>query len=172
MKPCLLGVLALIASWGVLLSPHAAFADPPKEAELLKRIDQLEKRVAELEKVIKELRPSAKEPATETEKKLVGNWLIVDADKKTAADKSIELWTDMKMNADGTCALVTADGRAQDAKYRVTVTQIAIRGPSPTAPQFEVLLSEVRIASVTETELVLEYKNRDGWWKMHYTRKK
>jgi hypothetical protein len=50
MKPCLLAVLSLVTSWVVLLSPPAAFADPDKEAELLKRIEQLEKRVAELEK--------------------------------------------------------------------------------------------------------------------------
>jgi hypothetical protein len=94
MKPHFLAVPALLASWVIVLSPPAAFTDPPsKEAELLKRIEQLEKRVvelekqlekrvAELEKAIKDRCPSDKEPATDTEKNLVGNWTITDADRK------------------------------------------------------------------------------------------
>jgi hypothetical protein len=106
--------------------------------------------------------------------------VIVDADKKTAADKKIRnstfglgVWTDMKMNADGTCAVVwSADGRAHHAKYQVTVTQITIRGPNPNQPEGEIYWWEGRIASVTETELELEYDSGNRWVKIHYTRMK
>jgi hypothetical protein len=179
MKPRLVAFLALVASCGILSSPHVAFADAEKEADLLKRIDQLEKRVTELEKVVKEGRPSGKESATETEKKLVGNWVIVDADKKTAADKKLGdstfglgVWTDMKMNADGTCAVVKDDGMAHHGKYQMTVTQIALRGPNPNQSEREILWWEGRVTSVTEKELVLEYKSGDEWVKLHYTRMK
>ena len=171
MRPRLLAVLSLVASWVILLSPPAAFADPAKEAELLKRIEQLEKRVAELEEAIKALRPSGKEPATETEKKLIGHWTIADNDKKTAADKKIFRWADLNFKADGTCALLSNDREVfplvRDAKYQVTVIGKVTR--------IEVLPLGWggRIASVTETELVLEYfGGGDAWEKVHYTRQK
>ena len=170
MKPRLAPVLALAATW-VVLSP-AAFADPPKEAELLKRIEQLEKRVTELEKAINQPRPPGKEPATETEKKLVGNWVIVDADKKTAADKKLVPWTDLKFTADGTCALAYGEGMVvRDAKYQVTqvatVTQIDIDWKAGGAG----IRWGGRIASVTDTELVLEFATSpDTWVKVRYTR--
>ena len=172
MKPCLLAVLALVAFWVVLLSPPAALADPDKGAELLKRIEQLEKRVAELEKLVKE-RPPGKEPATDTEKKLVGNWTITDADKKTAADKKTFRWTDLNMKADGTCAMVGSDpsvfGSITGAKYKVTVigrvTQVEISWGN--------FGWGCRIASVTESELVLEYGLKENTWeKVRYTRVK
>jgi hypothetical protein len=171
MKPCLLAVLALVASWVVLLSPPTAVAEADKEAELLKRIEQLEKRVAELEKKLPKERPPGKEPTTDTEKKLVGNWTITDADKKTAADKKIFRVTDLNMKADGTCALLGSDPSilrpVNAAKYEVTVigsvTQITI----------EPLGWAVRIASVTEKELVLEYPLKENTWeKVRYTRVK
>jgi hypothetical protein len=171
MKPRLAAVLALAATW-VVLSP-AAFADPPKEAELLKRIEQLEKRVAELEKVINQPRPPGKGPATETEKKLVGNWVIVDADKKTAADKNLTTWTDLKFKADGTCALVSSRGMVvREAKYQVTqigtVTEIAMEWGTGAKAQFGV---GCRIASVTDKELVLEFASSpETWVKVRYTR--
>jgi hypothetical protein len=169
MKPRLLAILALVVTGVALLSPPAAFAEADKEAELLKRIEQLEKRVAELEKA----RPPGKEPATETEKKLVGNWTITDADKKAAADKKMFRWTDLIMKADGTCALVGSDpsifGSITDANYKVTVTG--------SVTQVEISWGNFgwgcRIASVTETELVLEYGVKsDTWVKVRYTRKK
>jgi hypothetical protein len=175
MKLRLLVVLALVASCVILSSPPAAFADPDKEAELLKRIEQLEKRVEELEKIVKE-RPPGKEPARDTEKKLVGNWTITDADKKTAADKKMFRWTDLNMKADGTCALVGSDpgvfGSITGAKYKVTVigsvTQVEISwGNQPK------LTWGGRIASVTEKELVLEYGLKENTWvKVRYTRVK
>jgi hypothetical protein len=172
MKPRLLAVLALVGSWVVLLSPPAAFADPDKEAELLKRIEQLEKRVEELEKIVKE-RPPGKEPATDTEKKLVGNWTITDADKKAAAEKKSFRWTDLNMKADGTCALVGNDasifGSVTDGKYKVTVIGSVTR----LEISWGYFGSGVRIASVTETELVLEYGLKDNMWvKVRYTRVK
>jgi hypothetical protein len=169
MKPRLTAVLALAAAW-VVLSP-AAFADPPKEAELLKRIEQLEKRVTELEKLIDQPRRAGKEPATETEKKLVGNWVIVDADKKTAADK--KLWTDLKFTADGSCALVSGGGEViRGAKYQVTqigsVTEIAMEWGAGGGGKFGV---GCRIASVTDKELALEFATRpDTWVKVRYAR--
>ena len=172
MKPRLAPVLALAATW-VVLSPHAAFADPPKEAELLKRIEQLEKRVAELEKAINQPRPPGKEQATETEKKLVGNWVIVDADKKTAADKNLTTWTDLKFKADGTCALVSSRGMVvREAKYQVTqigtVTEIAMEWGTGAKAQFGV---GCRIASVTDKELVLEFASSpETWVKVRYAR--
>jgi hypothetical protein len=172
MKPRLAAVLALAATW-VVLSP-AAFADPPKEAELLKRIEQLEKRVTELEKVVNQPRPPGKEQATETEKKPVGNWVIVDADKKTAADKKLVPWTDLKFTADGTCALVQSGGGmvVRGAKYQVTqigsVTEIAMEWGAGGGAK---LGWGCRIASVTDKELVLEYATSpDTWVKVRYTR--
>jgi hypothetical protein len=173
MKPRLMAVLALVPSWAILSSPHAAIADPPKEAELLKRIEQLEKRVTELEKAIKEGRPSGKEPATETEKKLVGSWVITDDDMKAAADKKIIPLTDLKMKADGTCGLVVQDHIYANAKYHVTaigrVTEIDI---SVGLGDGASIGWNPRIASLTETELVLQYKSDGGWVKVRYTRKK
>ncbi len=193
MKPRLLTVLTLAASWAILLSPHAAFADPPKEAELLKRIEQLEKRVADLEKAIKE-RPSVKEPATATEKNLIGNWTITDDAKKTAIAKKLPLvpakgrefvvWTDLNMKADGICALVMRGELYTHAEYRVTVigsvTSINIQwapsftgGGNPKGPHPIGGYSwDVRIASVSEKELVLQLKSGAEWVELQYTRAK
>jgi hypothetical protein len=174
MKPRLLAVLALVASWVILLSPPAALADPAKEAELLKRIEQLEKRVTELEKAIKK-RPSVNAPATETEKKLVGSWVITDDDKKTAADKKISPLTDLKMIADRTCAVVFHDGMVvANAKYQVTeIGSVTLIDISWGLGQGAQAGWGCRIASATETELVLEYGTEaKKWVKVRYTRKK
>ena len=166
MNPRLTAALALVASGLVLLSPHAALADSAKEAELLKRIEQLEKRVAELEKAINRPRPPGKEPATETEKKLVGNWVIVPANKKLLP------YTDLKFKADGTCALAYGEGMVvRDAKYQVTqvatVTQIDIDWKAGGAG----IRWGGRIASVTDKELALEFATSpDTWVKVRYTR--
>jgi hypothetical protein len=190
MKPRLLAVLTLAASWAILLSPQAAFADPPKEAELLKRIEQLEKRVADLEKAIKE-RPSVKEPATATEKNLIGNWTITADSKKTAIAKKVkDRWTDLKLKADGTCALVWGGEVYDRASYKVTVvgsvtsihvewTPLVFGAPKnqPKAP-IQGYQWDVRIASVSDKELVLwkvsqpEKGEKAEWVKLHYTRVK
>ena len=167
MKPRLLAVLTLAASWAILLSPQAAFADPPKEAELLKRIEQLEKRVADLEKAIKE-RPSVKEPATATEKNLIGNWTITADSKKTAIAKKVkDRWTDLNLKADGTCDLVMRGEVYKKGSYKVTVVgsikSLFIKwvplyfGAEVTQPRAPIQGYEwdVRIASVSEEELVL-----------------
>jgi hypothetical protein len=166
MKPCLLAILALVASWVVLLSPPTAFADRDKEAELLKRIEQLEKRVAELERAIKELRSSAKEaPLTATEKKLVGTWELSDKDKKDAA------FTHMKLNGDGTCAVVlNSDLRTiPNATYRAFGTRIVFNVPFIKDGNLHI---EYVIASVTENELIIEQKAGDKSVKVRYTRAK
>jgi hypothetical protein len=178
MKLCLIAVLALVASWAILLSPHAAVADPPKEAELLKRIEQLEKRVADLEKAIKE-RPSVKEPATAAEKNLIGSWTITADSKKTAIAKKAKLrakssemiwtghWTDLNLKADGTCDLVMRGEVYKKGSYKVTVVgsikSLFIKwvplyfGAEVTQPRAPIQGYEwdVRIASVSEEELVL-----------------
>lgn len=70
-------------------------AEPPKEDELAARVRQLEQRVAALEKALK---VAKNPPATETEKKLVGNWAVAaDGDRKVEG-----VVTDLRLNADGT----------------------------------------------------------------------
>jgi hypothetical protein len=119
---------------------------------------------------LKERGPSGNEPDKETEKKLVGNWAITDNDKKTAADKKLPVWTDLKMNADGTCAMVWHDGTVYPTeKYQVTEIGNVTRISSQPTPIEGAITWQFRLASVTETELVLEYA---GGVKVHYTRKK
>jgi hypothetical protein len=160
-----MALLALIAFCVAFFSAHAAFADQGKDADLRAQVQQLEKRVAELEKQIKDLRTSAREaPRTETEKKLVGTWVVSDADRK-------EAWfSDMKLNGDGTCSVVTSVIRAgPDGTYRVIGRQISF-----TVPLGGGAFTgwEGQIASVTEAELVIEMKKGDAVLKMHYTRAK
>jgi hypothetical protein len=173
MKPYFLAGLALVATWVVLLSPPAAFADPPQEAELLKRIERLEKQIKRLENRVAELekaRPLGKEPATETEKKIVGNWTITDAGKKATTGKTVNAPTDLTMKADGRCAML-ASGTVYGGKYQVTVIG------SVTQLTHEDTGWVFRIASVTDTELVLECRavvdgKAGGWVKVRYARKK
>ena len=180
MKPRLVAVRALATTCLMWSSLPAALADPPKEADLLKRIEQLERRVAELEKRVPE-RPSGKESATETERKLVGNWTITDADKKAAADKRVYPATDLTMKADGTCAMVAHDNSLYpNGKYQLTavgsVTQLYLDCTIPAIPGASTGWA-LRVASVTDKELVLEYpellEGKPGEWvKVHYTRTK
>jgi hypothetical protein len=89
---------------------------------------------------------------------------------KAAADKKISPLTDLVFKADRTCGLVFHDGMVwPDAKYQVTVigkiTRVSIEQGS--------FGWGGRIASVTETELVLEYGLKDNTWvKVRYTRVK
>jgi hypothetical protein len=200
MKPRLLTVLTLASSWIILLSSHATVADPPREADLLKRIEQLEKRVADLEKAIKE-RPSVKEPATATEKKLIGTWTITADSKKTAMAKKLNwanrttepgpgsarsgrLITDLNLKADGTCALVIGGQVYNGGSYNVTVvgsvTRINIEwapnilgtGNPQGAHPIQGYVWNVRIASVSEEELVFQLASGEEWVKLQYTRAK
>jgi hypothetical protein len=196
MKPRPLTVVTLAASWAILLSPHAAFADPPKEADLLKRIEQLEKRIADLEKAIKE-RPSVKEPATATEKNLIGNWTITDDSKKTAIAKKLNwanwtteparsgrLITDLNLKADGTCALVIGGQVYNRGSYNVTVVGRVTRINIEWAPNFlgtgnppgkhpiQGYVWDVRIASVSKEELVFQFQSGEESVKLQYTRAK
>jgi hypothetical protein len=174
MKPCLLAVVALVASWVVLLSPPAVLAQPDKQAELLSRIEQLEKRIVELEKTIQELRLSAKTPATVTEKMLVGVWVIVKADLRAAPENRIAPWTELNLKADGTCAGVAFDGKNPfvDATYRVSGAEITMDAKFRAAPTVDTGWYG-RIASVTETELVIAYYTAgDRMVKVRYTRRK
>jgi hypothetical protein len=136
--------------WG-----NVAFAQPSKEADLLARIQKLEKRLDELELVIRQLRASAKEdPRTEVEKKLVGTWLVSDADRKQAKVEPVKrvTLTDLRFKGDGTCGYVIQSGLAfLDAKYQVIGKQMVINYKDMSVS----LTSEFRIDSITETELVL-----------------
>ena len=87
------------------------------------------------------------------------------------ADKKQSTFTDMKLKGDGTCSVVlNSDGRAYpDQKYQVTGKQISltVRLDSSSTGTWE-----LRIASVTETELVMEHKAGDAFVKVRYTRAK
>jgi hypothetical protein len=156
---------ALTAFSVALLSVAAAFGEQSKDkdADLRTQIQQLEKRVAELEKQIKELRASAKEaPRTEAETKLVGVWLIADADKKDA------LFSDMKLNGDGTYALVGMLN-TDNGTYRVIGKQIEFTIPAGKSASYG---ASGRLVSVTDKELVIERKKGDEVQTMHFTRAK
>jgi hypothetical protein len=112
----------LLVSCVLFLWGNTAFAQPSKEADLLARIQKLEKRIDELELVIIRLRASAKEdPRTEVEKKLVGTWLVSDADRKQAKvlqEKGVVTLTDLKFKGDETCNLAIQSGvTLLDGKY-------------------------------------------------------
>src|SRR5262245_22971551 len=156
-------LVALIASGFAFFSAKAVTVDQSKDAEPRAQIQQFEKRVAELEQAIKELRASPGEaPRTETEKKLVGTWVVSDADKKTA------WFTDMKLKGDGTCDLVGSDGKALSAErtYQVIGNHIVFTQKFPMGS----FSWEGRLASVTDTELVIEARGESR--KIHYTRAK
>jgi ABC-type uncharacterized transport system fused permease/ATPase subunit len=182
MKPRAIALIVLmIPSWG--LSANAAFADQGKDADLLARIQQLEKRVAELEQAIKQLRAlekrvaeleqaikqpreSAKEaPRTETENKVVGTWVVSDADKKVSP------FTDLKLKDDGTCAVVVTDSAAAlpNGKYQIIGMQIVFTVKIGGNASFSL---GGRLLSVTDTELVMEYKKDDALVKVRYLRAK
>jgi hypothetical protein len=158
-------LVALIGSWAVLWSARAASADASKEADLQARIGQLEKRVAELERTIRQLRASVKEaPRTETETKLVGTWVVAEADRKAA------YFTDLKLNGDGTCGVAFGSSVAAvpDAKYHVIGKQIVISIKDGNST----LSYERRITSITDAELVMEFKNGEAVVKTRYLREK
>ena len=163
----------LLVSCVLFLSGNTTFAQPKKEADLLARIQKLEKRLDELELVIIQLRASAKEdPRTGVEKKLVGTWLVSDADRKQAKvlqEKGVVTLTDLRFKGDGTCGVVIQSGLAfLDAKYQVIGKQMVINHKSEGVSRSW----EFRIDSVTETELVLERKDRGEMIKVRYMRAK
>jgi hypothetical protein len=189
MRPSAIALVALIAALVALIASGVAFfsvnagsadqgkgaellariqqlenrvADQGKDADLLTRNRQLEKRVVELEQAIKEIRASPKEaPRTETEKKLVGTWVVSDADKKAA------WYTDMKLQGDGTCDLVDRESKAlSNTTYQVIGQHIVFTQKFGMGS----LSWEGRLASITDAELVIEA--RDGSRKFHYTRSK
>ena len=131
MRLAMVTVGVLLAYSVGLFVGSPAYANPDKEAGLLARIQKLEERVAQLEETIKKLQAIAnKPPRTQAEAKLIGTWMIVEADRKTVG------FPDMKFKGDGTCAVVwnprpaeknAAQFEAQlDAKYDVIGTQLAI----------------------------------------------
>src|SRR5580692_5723458 len=167
MKSSTIAFMTILATGAAFLSTRAVIAQPDKEADLSARVAQLEKRVAELEKIINKSGASpAEPPRTEMEKSLIGTWQVVDADKKQS------VLTDVKLKGNETCGVaLNADGRTvPDAKYSVIGNKIKFVVPldlSATA------IWDLRIASVTETELVMEQNNGDGTFvKIHYTRAK
>jgi hypothetical protein len=169
MKPNAIAVLALIVALVALIASGVAYfsanptsVDQGKDAERQIQIQQLEKRVVELDQSIKELRASPKEaPRTETENKLVGTWVVSDADKKAA------WFTDMKLKGDGSCDLVDSDSKAlSNTTYQVIGKHIVFTQKIGMGSWSQ----EGRLASVTDAELVIEVRGDSR--KMHYTRAK
>jgi hypothetical protein len=162
--------MVLLVSCVLFLSGNIAFAQPSKEADLLARIQKLEKRIDELELLFVRLRASAKEdPRTEVDKKLVGSWLVSDADRKQARVEPVKrvTLTDLRFKGDGTCGYVIQSGLVfLDAKYQVIGKQMVINYKDMSVS----LPHEFRIESVTETELVLE--DRRDMIKVRYLRAK
>lgn len=166
-----IGALLVVSAGSFGGSP--AHANSDKEPALLERIKQLEERVAQLEKTIKKLESSAKEPPkTGTESKLIGTWMVVEADRKLAS------FRDMKFKGDGTCAVVwdprvggtNAAGYEMqlDATYQVIGTQLSIehrhRGGGVSVAW--------RIASLTGDKLVVSGELEGKVYTVTYNRAK
>jgi hypothetical protein len=140
-------------------------AVPGKDTDLQARFGQLEKRLAQLEHILRQLPASAKElPPTETETRVVGTWVVAEADQKTAT------FSDLKLKGDGSCTVAFGSDQAAvpDGKYHIIGKQIVI-----TVKDDNVTRSYARrIASITDAELVMEYRNGDTVFKTRYLREK
>lgn len=135
--------------------------DTPSTKELLKRIEQLEARLTRLERVttggdLTDLR----RPITESEKKVVGSWILAD---ENSADKAGLV--QFELLADGTCRVGRAMfqknivGPFADNVFRAVGRKLQIQS----AKSYSGALSWNRtIVSVTGDELVLSWKDTDG----------
>jgi hypothetical protein len=159
--------LATLSVFLTLTSPLAvAPARGQSKDDLAGRVQQLEKKVAELEATIKQLQGLPRDPArTDTAGKVVGSWTIAAEDRKAEG-----LFTDLKLQADGTGKAVInhADGQWNNVKYDVVGKQLQVReqrGASSYA-------LSVWIQSISDTEMVLEYRVGDKSRTAKYTREK
>jgi hypothetical protein len=132
--------------------------------DLATRVQQLENRVAELEKLIKQMQAQAKEPAkSTTEQKLVGNWAVGDDERKVEG-----VITDLRLKPDGTAKAVlnTPDGRWNNIKYDVVGKQLQL-GENRGHATYSLA---VRIHSIMDTQLILEYMVGQKLRPIRYTR--
>ncbi|HKB03418.1 MAG TPA: hypothetical protein VKD90_14440 [Gemmataceae bacterium] len=159
-----------LATLSVVLAVAAPLAVAPARGQskddLAARVQQLEKKVAELEATIKHLQGLPRDPArTDTAGKVVGSWTISDEDRKAEG-----LFTDLRLNADGTGKAVInhPDGKWNNVKYDVVGKQLNLREERG---GMAYALS-VRIQSLSDTEMVLEYRVGDKSRIAKYTREK
>jgi hypothetical protein len=159
--------LATLSVVLALASPLAvAPARGQSKDDLAARVQQLEKKVAELEATIKQLQGLPRDPArTDTAGKVVGSWTITNEDRKAEG-----LFTDLRLKADGTGKAVInqKDGQWNNMKYEVIGKQLQLREERG---GFSYTMS-VRIQSVSDTELVVEYRVGDQTRTAKYIREK
>jgi hypothetical protein len=174
MRLLILNVSAFLVVSVGFLARDPALANPDEEADLVSRLKKLEVRVAQLEDTIKKLQASAKEPPrTEAEAKLIGTWMVEDADKKSVS------FPDIKFKGDGTCTVVYSPRPSErnaaqfetplDAKYEVIGTYLTIEH------RFKLgggVSGKFRIASLTNEELVLSWELEGQVAKASYVRVK
>ncbi|MBO0697077.1 MAG: hypothetical protein J2P46_01665 [Zavarzinella sp.] len=155
--------LSLALSSVLAIPAGSVRAQPPKADDLAARVQQLEKRVAELEK---QLHGLGKDPAkTGTAAQVVGSWAIADDLRKAEG-----LFTDLRLRADGTGKAVInhANGQWNNLKYDVVGKQLELRDERGGL----IYSMSVRIASISDSEMVLEYTVGDKSRQAKYSREK
>jgi hypothetical protein len=154
----------------VILTLTAPLAVAPAHGQskddLAARVQQLEKKVAELEATIKQLQGLPRDPArTDTAGKVVGSWAIAEEERKAPG-----LFTDLRLKADGTAKAVinNPDGQWNNVKYDVVGKQLQLREERGATA----FVMSVWIQSISDTEMVLEYRVGDKSRTAKYTREK
>ena len=148
--------------WAVVLPTAPVCGQQPKTDDLPARVEELARRVAELEKIVKQM-PARAPGKTTTEGKLVGNWVAAGDDRNVEG-----VITDLKLKSDGTGKAVIRhqDPQWNNMKYDLVGKQLQLReergGLSYSAA--------VLVRSVSDTELVLEYKLGETTRQVRYSR--
>jgi hypothetical protein len=159
--------LATLSAVLAVASPLAvAPARGQSKDDLAARVQQLEKKVAELEATIKQLQGLPRDPArTDTASKVVGSWAIAEEDRKSQG-----LFTDLRLKADGTGKAVinNPDGQWNNLKYDVVGKQLQLREERGATA----FVMSVWIQSISDSEMVLEYRVGDKSRTAKYTREK
>ena len=158
--------LSLVLPWALALGVVPALGQPARADDLAARVQQLEKRVAELEGMVKQLQGQPRDPArTDAAGRVVGSWVIADEDRKAEG-----LFTDLRLKADGTGKAVinNRDGQWNNVKYEVVGKQLQVREERGSTA----LTMSVRIQSLSDTELVLEYRVGDKSRTAKYNRER